>query len=120
MLFENENQFLLGSALMVSPVIKGGARKKTTFFPDEKYYNLFNGKIMNQNGESVLNVEAELSDLPIFIHSGYIVPLQSPQKSYVISEMRKKPIEIVIALDDAYRATGSIYLDDGESIYSNF
>jgi alpha-glucosidase len=107
---------MLGSALMISPVVQAGARKKSTYFPDDKFYDFYTGRLMNPEGETVKNVDAGLDHLPIFARAGFVIPIQKPVgKNYIVSEIRNSPIGLIIALDADNRAAGSIYLDDGES-----
>jgi alpha-glucosidase (family GH31 glycosyl hydrolase) len=114
-LYTMDDQFMLGSNIMVSPVIFPGDRKKKTYFPDELFYNLYNGKVMNPNGEGYVQVEAPLDTLPIFLRAGFITPVQDTGGIIMVNELRKRPFEVIVALDSNYRAAGRIFLDDGYS-----
>ena len=110
-----ENQFMLGSNIMVSPVITPGERKKKTYFPDELFYNLQNGKLMNPNGEGFIQVDAQLDYIPIFCRAGFVTPIQDPIGITKVSELKNRPFEVILALDGNLRAAGRIFFDDGYS-----
>jgi alpha-glucosidase (family GH31 glycosyl hydrolase) len=114
-LYTMDDQFMLGSNIMVSPVIYPGDRKKKTYFPDELFYNLYNGKIMNPNGEGYIQVDAPLESLPIYIRAGFITPVQDTVGITMVNQLRNKPFEVIIALDSNFRAAGRIFFDDGFS-----
>jgi hypothetical protein len=115
-LFNIDTQFMLGTHIMVSPVITPGERKKKTYFPDEQFFNFYTGEAMNPEGEIIINVEAGLGVLPLFVRAGFITPVQDADNSIVkVSDMRKKPIELIVALDANNRAAGRIFFDDGET-----
>jgi len=113
-LMELETQFMLGSNLMASPVINPGERMKRTYFPDEKFYDFYSGELVNPKGEGFVSVEAKLDKLLLFARGGFITPLQQIEKDCNSVEcMRKKPIELLIALDQNFRAIGRVFFDDG-------
>jgi len=113
-LFELDSQFMLGSNLMGSPVLNPGERMKRTYFPDEKFYDFYDGTLMNPKGEGFVSVEANLNKLLLFARGGFITPLQLVNKDCSSVEcMRKKPIELLIALDQNLRAIGRVFFDDG-------
>jgi alpha-glucosidase len=113
-LHEIESQFMLGSHFMVSPVVTYNQRKKKTYFPDDKFYDFYNGLLMNPNGEQFISVDAPLDRLPLFVRAGFITPIQFPPSNFHnIVQMRSQPLELIIALDENLRSAGRIYIDDG-------
>lgn len=114
-LYNMDDQFMLGSNFMVSPVIYPGDRKKKTYFPDELFYNFYNGKVMNPNGEGFIQIDAPLDSLPIFLRAGFITPVQDSLGITMINQLRKRPFEVIVALDSNFRAAGRIFFDDGYS-----
>ena len=100
---------------MASPVIKSGERQKRTYFPEEIFFDFFEGNVVNTK-EEWKNIDAPLDKIPIFLRAGFIVLYQTPSKEASnLSDMRKQPLEVVIGLDVNFRANGRIYLDDGIS-----
>ncbi len=118
-LFELDSQIMLGSHLMASPVIISGDRKKKTFFPNDWFYDFYDGTLMNSGGEGFLYLDAPLDRLPLFARAGFITPVQiPPEKLLNLNQMRVLPLELIIPLDSNYRAAGKIYFDDGNSKYN--
>jgi alpha-glucosidase (family GH31 glycosyl hydrolase) len=115
-LHEIDSQVMLGSHIMMSPVISFNQRKKRTYFPDETFYDFYTGQAMNPKGEQYISVDAALDKLPLFARAGFVTPLQTPPENLSdLIQMRRQPVEILIALDSNYRSTGRIYIDDGKS-----
>ena len=55
-----------------------------------------------------------LDKIPLHVSGGHILPLQQPDVNTLHS--RKKPFELLIALDTNQAATGDLYYDDGDSL----
>ena len=123
MLFENEIQFMLGPNLMICPVVNEGERKHKTFFPqNEKLYNFCNGELVNNKVERYQEIDSPLDNLLIFARGGFITPLVHLMEftEEYLENLRTKPIELIIALDDNYESQGKLYIDDGESADSSY
>jgi alpha-glucosidase (family GH31 glycosyl hydrolase) len=111
-----DHQFMLGSNIMVNPVVVKGERRKKTYFPDELFYNFYTGEVMNPIGETSIDVDAGLNILPMFLRAGFITPIQDADNIIKqIVTMRNKPIELIIALDSNNKAADLIFFDDGVS-----
>jgi alpha-glucosidase len=116
-LHELDTQVMLGSHLLMSPVMTFNQRKKKTYFPDEIFYDFYTGLYINQNGEQYVTVDAPLDKLPLFVRAGFVTPIQTPPQNFSdLNQMRREPIEVIIALDSNIRAGGRIYIDDGKCI----
>lgn len=113
--FDIEDQFMWGDVLMVSPVLHDGHRFTKTYFPDDKFYNFYTGKVMEFRREVAI-ITADLTVIPIFIRAGHLMPLQDTDDVLSVVELRKKPIELLIALDNSGASKGVVVLDDGISI----
>jgi alpha-D-xyloside xylohydrolase len=68
--------YLLGDALLVAPVVEGGATTKTVIFPAGRWIHWFTGEVFEGPGEFV--VDAPLGRLPLFLHESGVVPLLRP------------------------------------------
>jgi hypothetical protein len=51
----------------------------------------------------------------LHIRGGYIIPTQDPKESLNTVDSRKKPFGLIVALDDDEKATGDLFIDDGDS-----
>jgi len=72
-------QYMIGSSLMVTPVLKEGVNYTLAYFPQSAWYELREGALIrasNQTG-AVLNVTSHLNEtVPTFIRGGHLVAVQ--------------------------------------------
>lgn len=115
-----DRQFLLGPALMVTPVLVQGADSVDGVFPGTGkgtvWYDWYNGSDVSAGlgvGENV-TIAAPLGHIPLYVRGGYVLPLQEP--GMTTYESRKNPWGLIVALDKGGKAAGELYLDDGESV----
>ncbi|KAF3902501.1 Alpha-glucosidase [Orbilia brochopaga] len=114
-LANNDAQFMVGSALMVLPVLDQGATKVTGAFPSDGntiWYDWYTGAAAFSDGGNH-TVDAPLGHIPLYVRGGNVVPLQRP--ALTTYESRRNPVEIIVALDASGHASGNVYIDDGES-----
>jgi len=110
-----DQQFMVGPALIVTPVLSSGADNVRGYFPAGKFYSYFNytDVIQSSTGQAV-TLEAPISTIPLHIRAGYIIPTQTP--AYTVAETRANPYTLLVALQsDNAQATGDLYIDDGLS-----
>ena len=107
---------MIGTNLMASPITKPNERKKSTYFPNELFYDFYTGELINPEGEILKEVDAPLDKMPLFARGGFITPIQQSNLDYNnLQEMRYQPIQLLIALDRDYQAQGKLMIDDGIS-----
>lgn len=116
-----DNQFMLGPALLVTPVLGQGMTSVQGIFPGvaqgQVWYDWYTQEAMLvQPGENV-TVAAPLGHIPVYVRGGYILPRQ--EAKYTTNESRNSSWSLLTALDSSGAATGSLYVDDGESIVQN-
>ncbi|KAK9710209.1 hypothetical protein K7432_008600 [Basidiobolus ranarum] len=112
----NETQFLLGNAILVTPVLEKGACDVKGYFPRGKWYDYYTKKLVSNNKEigEYLTLDAPLDFMPIHLRGGAILPLQRP--SLTTDECRQNPFKLIISLDDKQSARGELYLDDDKPL----
>ena len=113
--FGLEDQFYLAdSGLLVKPVVTEGATSVDIYLPQGfTYYDYFSYTKHVGQGKTV-SVDAPLDAIPLFMQSGHIFPRKDrPRRSSGL--MRWDPYTLVIVLDDAGKANGELYVDDGET-----
>ncbi|KAF1331225.1 Family 31 glycoside hydrolase, partial [Globisporangium splendens] len=108
-----DRQFLLGSALLVTPVLTQGATSVTGYVPAGIWYDLFTYARVESTGQSV-TWNVALDEMPVHIRGGSILPLH--QAALTSAAARTSPFDLVVALGDSGDATGQLYLDDGEDV----
>jgi alpha-glucosidase len=69
-----QNQFLFGDAIMVAPV-ESTKLSESVYLPKGEWYRLSTGEKFT--GGKIVKAPAPLTDLPVFIKSGAIIPMQN-------------------------------------------
>src|ERR1035441_5090989 len=104
------DEFLLGPALLVSPVTRAGANTRSVYLPaGTSWYDFWTGASL-KGGQTIISV-SPIETMPLYVRAGSIVPM-GPELQYS-SEKPADPIELRI-----YRGadgTFTLYQDDGES-----
>lgn len=87
------DEFMFGPALLVSPVLKQDATRRTVYLPESKqWYDFWSGESFNGNQE--IEADAPLDKLPLFVRAGSIIPL-GPEIMYA-DEKPDGPVELRI------------------------
>ncbi|KAI8051382.1 glycosyl hydrolases family 31-domain-containing protein [Gilbertella persicaria] len=108
-----EDQFMVGSALLVKPVTTEGAVKADVYFPTEQlWYDYKTHQKIQHTGWHT--VEAPLDTIPVYYQGGHIVPRRERIRRSSAA-MRLDPFTLVIAQDKQGDAHGALYLDDEET-----
>lgn len=116
-----DNQFLLGPALLVTPVLGQGMTSVQGVFPGvaqgQVWYDWYTQEAMSaQPGENV-TIAAPLGHIPVYVRGGHVLPRQ--EAKYTTNESRSSSWSLLTALDNNGAAFGSLYVDDGESLVQN-
>lgn len=69
-----EDQFMLGSELMVAPVVTRGARERRVYLPEGRWFAW--GDDAQYLGPRWIRVAAPLDSIPLFARAGAIVPMR--------------------------------------------
>ncbi|KAJ2156323.1 hypothetical protein GGF46_005262 [Coemansia sp. RSA 552] len=109
---DNDRQFLLGSSILISPVLEQGARTVDAFFPAGKWYDWYDYSPIEGSNSNV-TLDAPLEHVNVHIRGGNIVPVQQPAMTTV--ELRSHDLHLVIATNADGSAAGRLYVDDGET-----
>ncbi|KAF0687093.1 Aste57867_21174 [Aphanomyces stellatus] len=107
-----EDAFLLGSDLLVHPIVTPGATSAKVYLPGEAtvWYNIHES-FKRVPGGTTHDVAAPIDFTPVFQRGGSIVPQRwRVRRSSAL--MRQDPYTLVVTLDAAKTATGTLYLDD--------
>ncbi|KAI1147086.1 glycoside hydrolase family 31 protein [Nemania diffusa] len=118
-----DRQFLLGGAILVTPVLEPGATSVAGVFPGAgagtlwyDWYNQTRVAGVVGAGQNV-TIAAPLGHIPVFVRGGSVVPLHEP--GLTTAAVRASPWSLLVALDAEGEASGGLYLDDGESVNPN-
>ncbi|ORY16610.1 glycosyl hydrolases family 31-domain-containing protein [Clohesyomyces aquaticus] len=117
-LANTDTRFLLGPSLLVTPVLEQGAKTVNGVFPGiaegEVWYDWYTQSAVDAKAGVNTTIDAPLGHIPVFIRGGSVLPTQEP--GYTTAESRKNPWGLLVALSGDGDATGSLYVDDGESL----
>jgi len=112
--FGIEDQWLLGSDLLIKPVTSPGQRSVTVYLPGQsaRWYEV--GPWSSYPGQYSLSVNTPPDKIPVFQRGGSIIPKRERARRNS-ALMEKDPFTLVVALDASGKAEGYLYLDDGSS-----
>lgn len=123
--FTMDDQWMVGSALLVKPVTDAGATSAQVYFPNSSplephgWYDFYTlSKVSTLNSGGVVTVSAPLSTIPVFIRGGSIIPRKMRlRRSSKL--MFYDPYTLIIAPSPRTSENGSgsyakgyLYLDD--------
>lgn len=109
-----DNQFMLGDALLVTPVLTEGATSISGYLPAGVWYDLFNNYTKVEGGASH-TWDVSLYDMPVHVRGGRVVPMHQAG-ALTSAAARKTPYDLVVALASDGSASGSLYQDDIDAI----
>ena len=105
-----DDQFMIGTDLLVAPVLRPGQTRRLVYLPQGDWYDYWTNK--KQAGGTMIEIEAPLETVPMFVRAGAIIP-KGPVMSYV-GEKPSAP-QFVIYPDEKGNAETTLYEDDGLS-----
>jgi len=107
-----DQQFMLGSGILITPVLQQGATSVKGYFPDANWYNFWDGTPLGNTGFVTLNTP--ITDIQLHVLGGNVIPMQ--ESAMTLYACRQNTYRLTVALDRSGAASGSIYLDDGDSV----
>lgn len=112
--FEIETSYMLGNALLVSPILEAKVTKLSVYLPGlhelwyDEYYRKWEG---GEYAEILIGKDS----IPRFQRGGTIIPYKN-RKRRSTQAMINDPYTLSIALDKKNFATGHLFMDDGGSL----
>jgi len=120
-LADNEQQFMLGDAILVVPVVEEGIEKVQVELPYDRpgavWYSRQTGSALQpgQKFEQVVRGKNKFLPAPTFLRGGSIIAERwRPRRS--VDAMVNDPYTIIVALNRNSLARGNLYVDDGISL----
>lgn len=108
-----DEQFMWGSALLISPALYQGQTKVEAYVPRGTWYDIYDGGRFEQSAGGYRYFPAPIDKANVLVRGGHVVPMQEPAATTTAS--RKNPIWLFVAPRDQ-KARGTMYWDDGESL----
>ena len=107
-------QFLLGSHLLVAPVVEKEASAKRIYLPQGEWIDYKDKKTIYQ-GKQWITYPVSLETIPVFVKKGTIIP-EMPVQQY-IGEKKNAPVLFhIFPASTGRTASYELYEDDGETI----
>jgi alpha-glucosidase (family GH31 glycosyl hydrolase) len=75
--YDLDDQYLLGPAILVAPVLRSGARSRTLYLPDGVWRHYWTGR--RYEGRRWITVGAAATEIPLFIAPSLDGRLPAPQ-----------------------------------------
>ncbi|XP_070280616.1 neutral alpha-glucosidase C isoform X2 [Myotis yumanensis] len=112
--FGVEDEYMLGSALLVHPVTEPKATVVDVFLPgsDEVWYD--SKTFASWEGACTMKIPVALDTIPVFQRGGSVVPIKTTIGKST-GWMADSPYGLRVALSTKGSAVGELYLDDGHS-----
>ena len=104
-----DTEFMFGPDLLVAPKQEDTASPYTVTFPGGVWYDYWSGLPVQA---SELRVDPSISELPVFVRGGAIVPRAPVVQN--VDETPQGPLELDVFAGPDCR--GSLYFDDGETL----
>ncbi|CAN1137851.1 Alpha-xylosidase 1 [Linum perenne] len=109
-------QFLLGSGLMVSPVLEKGKTQVNALFPPGSWYNMFNmSQVINLKKGGFYTLDAPLHVINVHVYQNTIMPMQ--RGAMVSKDVRMTPFTLVVTFPVGAiegEAKGNLFIDNDE------
>lgn len=77
-LWDVDDAFFLGDALLVCPVIEEGRRSRSVMLPEGGWYNFWTDHQFE--GGKTVQLDAPLEQIPVFVKAGSILPMKQEQQ----------------------------------------
>ena len=118
-LYATDDQYMIGSSLLVKPVTAPSVVKTTILFPTaDTWFDVDSLQVVSPSGDGnnvvSIRVSSDIDKIPVYQRGGSIIPrkLRLRRSSRL---MTGDPYTLYIALDKNDTASGKLYMDDEES-----
>lgn len=108
-------QWFYGDSLLVSPVTDDDATSVMFYLPDDLFYDFWTFEPVEGKGATVTLDNVDFTDIPVHIRGGTVLPLRSASGN-TTAQVRQNDFTLVVAPGRDGNASGSLYLDDGDSL----
>ncbi|TFY57478.1 hypothetical protein EVG20_g8535, partial [Dentipellis fragilis] len=114
-LFSVDRQFMVGSDILVTPVVTPNVSTVDGIFPGRgsiTWRDWYTHEVVNATAGGNTTLSAPLGHIPVHIRSGAAILLHS-QPGYTTNETRQSPYALLVSQNADGSARGTAYIDDG-------
>lgn len=111
-----EDLFLLGSDILVAPVLKKGETSREILLPQGDWYNFYDGQ--KYSGRKNIKVKAALDHIPIFVRAGAVLPLANPHRN--TEDTMNSGLYLAVYPAEIHsneEVKGEVFIDDGKTAH---
>jgi len=111
-LFGIEDQYMVGSSILVKPVTAAGQTTTEVVLPgDEVWYD---AETHQEQASGRISVPTPIGKMPLFFRAGQVIPRRDrPRRNTVL--MANDPYTFIVTPNKAGTASGELYVDDGKT-----
>ena len=107
--FEIDDQFMFGPAIMVNPITAPKATFRKVYLPmDSNWYNFWTGK--KYSGGQTLQVPSPIDEIPLFVKAGSILPM-GPFIQYAAESVDPLELRVYPGADGSF----TLYEDENDT-----
>ena len=110
-----ETQFFYGPSLLINPVTQESSTSVSFYVPQGTWYDFATQKPVSGAGSTITYSNVSTSDIPILVSGGSIIAARV-KGAMTTKALRDEDFELLVAPDTEGNASGTLYLDDGESL----
>ncbi len=108
---DTEDAYLLGSALLVAPVLSPGVTARNVYLPEGSWIDWYGGTV--HRGARFVTAEAPLDRIPLFVRGGAVVPTFDPVPRTTMDHFPESlTLELFVPAEDG-RSVSELHEDDG-------
>ncbi|MEM0172317.1 MAG: glycoside hydrolase family 31 protein, partial [Thermoproteota archaeon] len=105
-----DDEFLLGSSILVAPIVKQGINRRLIYLPMGNWYDFWTNKEIS--GPRYIEYEVPLNKIPIFVKHGSVIPVQDSTEYIKDEDLSNLTLNIYISNE---RFNFELYEDDGHT-----
>jgi alpha-glucosidase len=113
--YDIQDQFFFGDSILVSPVLEPNQTSVTAYVPNDLFYDFETHQAVRGQGAKMTFNDVSFTQITTHIRGGSIIPVRV-KNANTTTEVRKQNFVAIVAPGLDGTASGSLYLDGGDSL----